>query len=110
MTLTSEVLALELLDPAGIDPVGLDRALAPFGRSRMLPAAAYTSPSVLAWEQRHLFAGTWTCVGRESVFRARSGRSGPPVARSSSATAGAADLAGRAGACVGQHVQTTAAT
>ena len=75
MTLTSEVLALELLDPAGIDPVGLDRALAPFGRSRMLPAAAYTSPSVLAWEQRHLFAGTWTCVGRESELRA--GPDGP---------------------------------
>jgi glycine betaine catabolism A len=35
----------------------------PFGRSRMLPAAAYTSPAVLAWERRHLFAGGWTCVG-----------------------------------------------
>ncbi len=31
---------------------------------RMLPAAAYTSPDVLAWEQRHLFAGSWTCLGR----------------------------------------------
>ena len=31
--------------------------LQPFGQSRMLPAAAYTSPEVLAWEQRHLFAG-----------------------------------------------------
>ncbi len=31
---------------------------------RMLPAAAYTSPAVLAWELRHLFAGTWTCLGR----------------------------------------------
>ncbi len=31
---------------------------------RMLPAAAYTSPEVLAWEQRHLFAGSWSCLGR----------------------------------------------
>ena len=30
----------------------------------MLPAEAYTSPEVLAWEQRHLFAGSWTCLGR----------------------------------------------
>ena len=31
---------------------------------RMLPAAAYTSEEVLDWERRHLFAGTWTCLGR----------------------------------------------
>jgi Rieske 2Fe-2S family protein len=30
----------------------------------MLPAAAYTSAEVLAWEQRALFAGSWTCLGR----------------------------------------------
>ena len=59
-----------LLDPAGTDPDGLARALEPFGRSRMLPAAAYTSPDVLAWERRNLFAGTWTCVGRETDLRA----------------------------------------
>src|SRR3954470_63031 len=32
---------------------------------RMLPAEAYTSTDVLDWERRHLFAGTWTCLGRE---------------------------------------------
>ena len=32
--------------------------------TRMLPAVAYTSEEVLAWERRHLFAGTWTCLGR----------------------------------------------
>jgi len=31
---------------------------------RMLPALAYTSTEVLSWEQRHLFAGSWTCLGR----------------------------------------------
>ena len=30
----------------------------------MLPAVAYTSEAVLAWERRHLFAGTWTSLGR----------------------------------------------
>ncbi len=30
----------------------------------MLPASAYTSEEVLAWERRHLFAGGWTCLGR----------------------------------------------
>jgi Rieske 2Fe-2S family protein len=38
----------------------------PEGRElvQMLPAAAYTSEEVLAWERRHLYAGTWTCLGR----------------------------------------------
>lgn len=31
---------------------------------QMMPALAYTSPDVLAWELRHLFAGTWSCLGR----------------------------------------------
>ncbi|HSV40405.1 MAG TPA: SRPBCC family protein [Nocardioidaceae bacterium] len=30
----------------------------------MMPAEKYTSPDVLAWERRNLFAGTWTCLGR----------------------------------------------
>jgi glycine betaine catabolism A len=30
----------------------------------MMPAVAYTSPEVLAWELRHLFAGGWVCLGR----------------------------------------------
>ncbi len=47
----------------------LDRALRPFGSSTMLPGEAYTSAEVLAWERRHLFAGTWTCLGRaEELF------------------------------------------
>ena len=32
-------------------------ALLPFGEGTMLPAEAYTSEAVLAWERRHLFAG-----------------------------------------------------
>jgi Rieske 2Fe-2S family protein len=52
-------LADELLAPA----------LLPFGESTMLPAEAYTSPDVLAWERRHFFAASWVCLGRvEAVF------------------------------------------
>ena len=48
---------------APIEPAGLEAALQPFGQSRMLPRAAYTDPSLFAWEQRHFFGGGWTCVG-----------------------------------------------
>jgi Rieske 2Fe-2S family protein len=52
-------LADELLEPA----------LLPFGESTMLPAEAYTSPDVLAWERRRFFAASWVCLGRvEAVF------------------------------------------
>ena len=36
------------------------------GPTRMLPAVAYTSEAVLAWERRHLLAGSWTCLGRSA--------------------------------------------
>jgi Rieske 2Fe-2S family protein len=36
----------------------------------MLPAAAYTAPEVLAWERRHLFAGSWTPLGRTAELAA----------------------------------------
>src|SRR5690242_3884425 len=54
MTIVSAPLATE----------DLDRALRPFGESTMLPAAAYLADDVFAWEQRHLFAGSWVCIGR----------------------------------------------
>jgi len=47
----------------------------PEGRvlTQMLPAEAYTSEHVLAWERRHLFAGSWTTLGRhEDLFPAGS--------------------------------------
>jgi Rieske 2Fe-2S family protein len=48
---------------------GIRAARRPFGESSMLPAAAYTSDAVLAWERRHLFAGAWTCLGRAEELR-----------------------------------------
>jgi Rieske 2Fe-2S family protein len=48
------------------DPLAPVRAAAPVTGEpgRMLPAEAYTSSGVLDWERRHLFAGSWTCLGR----------------------------------------------
>jgi Rieske 2Fe-2S family protein len=66
-------LPLAWLDPGQRAAGGLEAALQPFGHSRMLPASAYTSPHVFRWEQRYLFAGTWTCVGREDDLRAGPG-------------------------------------
>ena len=57
------------LDPSEPNGDCLEATMQPFGRSQMLPAAAYTSPDVLAWERRYLFAGTWMCVGREKDLR-----------------------------------------
>lgn len=53
-----------------LDPDDLAHCLLPLGASRTLPTAAYTDPRVLAWERRNLFAGTWTCVGRDDDLRA----------------------------------------
>ncbi len=61
MTITTPKPASEW---APVDPDGLASALRPFGQSTMLPAEAYTSPAVLAWELRHFVAGTWACLGR----------------------------------------------
>ncbi|MGI5179449.1 aromatic ring-hydroxylating oxygenase subunit alpha [Dactylosporangium sp. CA-152071] len=54
---------------APVERGAVEAALLPFGSSRMLPAAAYTDPAVLAWERRHLFADAWTCVGRVDELR-----------------------------------------
>jgi Rieske 2Fe-2S family protein len=41
---------------------------------QMLPAEAYTSDTVLAWERRHLYAGGWSCLGRvDDLFAGGSG-------------------------------------
>jgi Rieske 2Fe-2S family protein len=50
--------------PAPLDPGALDRALRPFGKSRMLPRAAYVDDEVFAWEERRFLRGGWMCVGR----------------------------------------------
>jgi len=44
----------------------LEHVLLPLGDARPLPAAAYTSTEVHAFEQRTLFARSWICVGHEA--------------------------------------------
>ena len=50
---------------APLDPAELAATLRPFGESRMLPVAAYTSPEVFAWERDNFFSG-WICAGRSA--------------------------------------------
>src|SRR6185312_10161444 len=52
--------------PAPLSESQLAAALRPFGESRMLPPAAYTSAEVFAWEREHFFGGGWTCAGHAS--------------------------------------------
>jgi Rieske 2Fe-2S family protein len=47
-----------------IDPRSLEASLTPPGR--ILPAAAYMSPEVFAWETERFFQGSWFCLGRSS--------------------------------------------
>jgi Rieske 2Fe-2S family protein len=58
--------------PAPIDAERLRPVLpSASGAGRTLPAEAYLSEQVLAWERAHLFDGSWTCLGRsEDVFAA----------------------------------------
>jgi Rieske 2Fe-2S family protein len=40
----------------------VEAALAPIEQARMLPAAAYTDPGVLAWEREHVFDHGWVAA------------------------------------------------
>ena len=51
---------------APLDLASVERVLQPYDRARTLPAEAYASPEVFAWEQRHLFEGSWK-IGRAHV-------------------------------------------
>jgi Rieske 2Fe-2S family protein len=50
-----------------IDPRLLEPCLRAFpNEARTLPADAYVSDEVFAWERRHFFEGSWFCLGRGS--------------------------------------------
>ena len=59
---------LSAFPPAPLSDSSLAAALRPFGESRMLPPAAYTSAEVFAWEREHFFGGGWTCAGHASLL------------------------------------------
>src|SRR5258708_34190530 len=54
--------------PAPLSDSSLAAALRPFGDSRMLPPAAYTSAEVFAWERKHFFGGGWACAGHAPLL------------------------------------------
>ncbi len=58
----SKTTVYERNSPAPVPADQLADALAPFGRSRMLPRAAYVDPAVFEWEEQAIFSG-WSCVG-----------------------------------------------
>jgi glycine betaine catabolism A len=60
----SEAVLTVVRSPAPLDPAAVERILAPFGSSRTLPAEAYRSADLFAWERREIFARTWMCLGR----------------------------------------------
>ncbi|HEX6222662.1 MAG TPA: aromatic ring-hydroxylating dioxygenase subunit alpha, partial [Acidimicrobiia bacterium] len=49
---------------APLDPAEIARVVAPFGQNLTLPAGAYVSEDVFAWEIENVFRSTWVCVGR----------------------------------------------
>jgi glycine betaine catabolism A len=50
-----------------IDPLLLEPCLRAFpNEARTLPAQAYLSDEVFAWERRHFLEGSWFCLGRAS--------------------------------------------
>ncbi|MEV6107531.1 aromatic ring-hydroxylating dioxygenase subunit alpha [Streptomyces sp. NPDC051940] len=56
---------------SALDRDALRAVLEPPGR--MLPAAAYLDPGVLAWERREVFDAGWVCLGRaDALARPRS--------------------------------------
>ena len=50
--------------PAPLDLDAIEAVAAEFGNSRTLPADAYRSADVFAWERETIFESGWVCVGR----------------------------------------------
>ncbi|HEY7565651.1 MAG TPA: aromatic ring-hydroxylating dioxygenase subunit alpha [Acidimicrobiia bacterium] len=49
---------------APVEYAVLENLARPFGQSRTLPALAYRSEELFAWEREHIFSGGWMCLGR----------------------------------------------
>ena len=49
---------------APIERALIEPSLADFRESYTLPGEAYTSDELFAWEMRHFFDASWTCLGR----------------------------------------------
>ena len=55
--------------PIAVEEV--EASLRPFGRSRMLPRAAYVDDEVLAWERANFFDAGWVCAGASTPCQSR---------------------------------------
>ncbi|MGH2572784.1 MAG: aromatic ring-hydroxylating oxygenase subunit alpha [Actinomycetota bacterium] len=51
-------------EPVPLDSILLERCTAIFSEARTLPAQAYLSPEVFAWEGARFFETSWLCAGR----------------------------------------------
>ncbi|MFI9528623.1 aromatic ring-hydroxylating oxygenase subunit alpha [Micromonospora rosaria] len=73
-------------DPAGpaggppLPPEAVAATLQPPGRARGLPAEAYTSDRVFAWEQERFWRRDWVCLGRVDRLAAPGEQAGLDVA------------------------------
>lgn len=67
------------LDPRAVGAVLTDD----YGAARTLPAEAYRSPKVLAWEREHIFDAGWVCVGRSDLVAGRREQRAVAVGRGS---------------------------
>jgi Rieske 2Fe-2S family protein len=57
------------MEKSPIDPRLLEPCLRAFpNEARTLPAEAYLSDEVFAWEGEHLFASSWVCLGRAGAL------------------------------------------
>jgi Rieske 2Fe-2S family protein len=52
------------MSQAPLNPLDLEKVVAPFGQNRTLTADAYLSSEVFDWELENVFKSTWVCVGR----------------------------------------------
>src|SRR6201999_1092356 len=49
----------------------VERTRLPLERATQLPGAAFTDPTVLAWEVEHVFAAGWVCAAHVDQVRER---------------------------------------
>lgn len=66
-----------------IDLSLLEKTAAPFSESLTLPADAYISEEVLAWEQKNFFEAGWVCLGRSADLAEPGDQKAVPVGRGS---------------------------
>lgn len=65
------------------DPSAIEKTAADYPPGATLPADAYVSEDVFAWEQKHFFEAGWVCLGRGSELAQPGDQKAIPVGRGS---------------------------